>query len=162
MIKILSFIVSLLGSTIVYLLASYFLLDQINFFRAILGLIVLIILIVILRTIFTKERPDAHLIRKRFSHLSHAKLSFITHKLEELNKRKFASGHVARVLLFGLIYYSMVPEFYYLIGIILVSIIVGFSRVILKKHTKVDILFGLIVGVVSFFLSEYISLLIFS
>jgi len=162
MIKIFAFLVSLLGSITMYLLASYFFLDQINFFRAIVGLIVLILLIVILRTIFTKERPDAHTIRKKFGHLSHAKLNFILHKLDDINKRKFGSGHVARVLLFGLIYYSIIPKLYYLIGIIILAIIVGFSRVILKKHTKVDIVFGLIVGVVSFFLSEYISLLIFS
>lgn len=162
MLKILAHIVSLLGSFIVFLLASYFLLNQINFFRAVLGLIVLIFLIVILRTIFTKERPDAHTIKKRFHHLSHAKLSLITRKLDALNKRKFASGHVARVLLFGLIYYSVVPELYFLIGVVVLALIVGAARVYLKRHTKLDVFTGLVVGVVSFFASEYLVFLFFS
>ncbi len=160
--KPLAYVVSFLGSVIVYFVASIVLFDQINFFRSVVAFIVLTFLIVILRTIFTGHRPNAHNIKNKMHGFSYAKMRLLTQKIHELNKRKFASGHVARVLLLGLIYYSVFPEVYFLVIVLLVSLAVGASRVYLKYHGKWDVLTGLIVGGASLFIGDYVIFLLFS
>ena len=125
------------------------------------------ILIMLLRLVFMGERENLESFEGKFSHLGRGYLRRIKEFYLNLDRRKFASAHVARVVLIFSAYYLFFGELGFFkydvlfLGIIF-SLIVGFSRVYLKRHTFIDIIFGFIVGGASAYLVNYFFLSISS
>lgn len=102
------------------------------YLKIILALIFTELLCILIRLIYKKERPVAKT----------AEIFF-----ERLEANSFPSSHTARIsLLTTMVYLSYKNPMLSLI-FFFASLLVGYSRIYLKRHYFLDVLFGYIIGV---------------
>ncbi len=100
-----------------------------------LGFVIGFILLIPLRLLYFKNRPQ----KETYSNL-----------IERLDASSFPSWHTARIVFFaitGIIYFK--NTFLTIISITLV-ILVGYSRIYLKKHDWIDVLGGIVLAGVTY------------
>ncbi len=158
MLKLLMHLIGLLASFPAVIVALFiFINDLALFFQLTVGVIVLTILIFLLRIVFKKERPNIHGMKKSFfQRLSKTKLKMITSYLEDIEKRSFASAHVARVVVFGVVLYFNNFSLDYVIGLGVFAIIMAISRLYVKRHVFIDVITGSIIGGISGYFGYYV------
>lgn len=142
---------------VLYYFEIFFLNDALT---ALVALVVSTIIIFVLRIFVPKEKQDRHRFEKTFierfgkKHKSKA-LEFF----ETLEKRHFVSGHVCRASILGFI---LITKFLFRTDYLLIIagyiVVMAISRLILKKHTLLDVLLGAVLGVVSVY---FVDLLLF-
>lgn len=72
----------------------------------------------------------------------------------------FPSGHATSVMAFAIAIFAYFDKKWSFIGFIF-ALIMGFSRVYLIAHYFTDVIFGFIIGTISFFVAYYITVLIY-
>jgi membrane-associated phospholipid phosphatase len=110
-----------------------------------IGLILILIITTLVRIIYFKDRPN-----KEEHH----------NWIERIDASSFPSMHTARIFFFGLVMsqfwdYSLNLTILFLV----VSLSVSYSRIFLKKHDWWDLLGGLVLGVISFWIITFIHLI---
>jgi len=75
--------------------------------------------------------------------------------LEKIDAGSFPSLHTSRITIVYLSLFASTTLLSLKIGFIIVIMLVGFSRIFLKKHYPVDVLGGLICGLLIFWLSRF-------
>ena len=128
-----------LGSLFTYLLITIFLLIQKSyqlFSKLAIGLIIIYIITITIRSFYFKDRP------KKYPHSSF---------IERLDASSFPSLHSERIAFLSALFITYFNNMIVSVFLILLTIGVSYSRVYLKKHDKIDVLAGIIFGVVIYF-----------
>ncbi|MDD5649957.1 MAG: phosphatase PAP2 family protein [Candidatus Nanoarchaeia archaeon] len=99
----------------------------------IIGLIIIETIGALFKIFFFKKRPD----HQKYSNL-----------LEKVDAGSFPSIHSARIVLLVLSIYHFYTSLFILIFGIVMILLVGYSRISLKRHYLIDILFGYLMGVI--------------
>ena len=129
-----------LGSLWFYLIAVlYFFIVQ-NYAllkKLVIGLLSIYLIVITVRTFYFKERPS------KYSYKSY---------IERLDASSFPSLHAARIVFLNiaLMNYFNNSLASFLLAILIVIVI--YSRIYLKKHDAMDVVFGFILGAVVYFL----------
>lgn len=163
-IKFFMFLISLLASFPAAALGTFYFFDQTSIFWAlVVGIILTFIIISILRTIFRVQRPSVRSFKGGlFGHsMSRGKLLRFRRYLHEIEKRSFASAHVARVAVFIAVLYLAGYSYSWTVTLLLFMILIGLARLYLKRHRFIDIITGAIVGLFSGYVGVYISNMFF-
>ncbi|MBS3140692.1 phosphatase PAP2 family protein [Candidatus Woesearchaeota archaeon] len=138
--------ISTLGGIFFYGFILIFLLiiNQYELFKKLfIALIIVYFFAIILRYFFFKERP----VKEKYTNL-----------IEKIDSSSFPSLHAGRASLYSLFaYYNL--NFNLFIFILIISLIILYSRIYLKKHYVKDILAGVLIGILAFYISN--SLIIF-
>lgn len=150
MIKILMFIVSLLASFPVAIVAAFYFLDDSSvFYGLLLGILIMTIAIFIFRAIFRKERPNINSLNSKFlrTRMTRSRMRSFRDKFLELEKRSFASAHVARVGVFLSVLYLHNYSFEWTSTLLGLMVLIGVARLYLKRHRFFDLITGAVIGV---------------
>lgn len=159
-IKMLMFIISLLASFLVSVLGVIYFIDNDKlFYSLVMGILLTFVIIAILRTIFRVQRPHIKSLKGGlFGHsMSSGRLLKFKKYLRELEKRSFASAHVARVAVFMSVLYLFGYPYSWTFTLFLFMILIGLARLYLKRHRFIDLITGAIVGIFSGYAGFYIS-----
>ena len=127
-----------LGSTPFYGLVCLFFLLQKNwgiFFQLIIGFILVMIVCYIIKAIYHKERPD---------HMHSGRPQNI---FEKVDLSSFPSVHAARTAILYQVINKNFESFGLWFFMLLFLIVVAYSRVYLRRHTIVDVIGGVIIGI---------------
>jgi undecaprenyl-diphosphatase len=122
-----------------YLFLSFFvmLLGELKLFLwLIIGMIISYLIVIIIRIIFYKERPR----KEKYN-------TFI----EKIDASSFPSLHSFRITLIFWLFYFNYKSLYITIMVFFIGLAVFFSRYYLKKHFRIDIFWGFILGLVTSF-----------
>ena len=163
-ISMLMFLISLFASFPVAVLGAVYFYDQQKIFVALIaGIILTFLVIALLRSIFRVQRPNVKSLKGGlFGHsMSRGKLLRFKRYLHEIEKRSFASAHVARVAVFMTVLYLFGFPYSWTFTLLLFMILIGLARLYLKRHRFIDIITGAIVGVFSGYAGFYISNMFF-
>jgi len=114
------------------------------FFELLFGLIFIMIVSILVRIIYFKHRP----IKQNHTNL-----------IEKLEASSFPSIHIARITFLSLIFIFLFQDRFIGVFFILLAILTSYSRIYLKKHDWFDLLGGLILAAITFWISSFISLL---
>ena len=131
---------SALGGSVFYgfVLLLVLLLGELElFFSLLIGFFFSLLIIILIRTFYFKDRP------KKEKHNSY---------LEKIEASSFPSWHAARAMFLALMFSYLFVNKLMTIFLIIIALLVSYSRIHLKKHDWVDILGGLVLGVVTFLL----------
>jgi undecaprenyl-diphosphatase len=121
----------------VFLIVFFLILEKTNLgITLFINIIISTLLCYVIRFFYFKERPH--------------KRSYKT-LLEKLDASSFPSTHTARSFGAALILSYYFPEL--LILILLLAIGIAISRIYLKHHYKIDVIFGILIGILSGFVS---------
>lgn len=133
-----------LGSLWFYLIAVlYFFIVQ-NYAllkKLIIGLLAIYLIIIGIRTLYFKERPS------RYPHKSY---------IERLDASSFPSLHATRIVFLGLVFVNYFNNNLASFLLVILIVIVIYSRIYLKKHDTVDVVFGSILGAVVYFIVNFL------
>ena len=111
-------------------------LEKTNLFRdLILGFVITITVVILIRLFYFKNRP------KRMDYKNW---------IEKLEASSFPSLHSARAIFLTLILIRFFNNNYLTIILILTAILVIYSRIYLKKHDWIDVVGGIILGIVTY------------
>jgi len=129
------------------------------FWLFIISIIVCTVIIWLLRLIFKGKRENTKSIEQQL--LKHGtKGKGLLKKFKDtylkLEERSFASGHVARVGAFGYIYYEYNSSIEALIIFVCVALVVAISRIYLKKHNRLDVFIGFVIGLIAGYVAKII------
>ena len=128
--------ITFLGGILFYLIVSFLFLyfqKQDIFLKLILALISVYLITAIIRMFYFKNRP------KKLNH---------SNFLEKLDASSFPSIHAARATLLFILFSLINLEKLFLIAIMFLLLLsVYYSRIYLKKHDIIDILGGIILGI---------------
>ncbi len=129
-----------LGGTPFYLLLTLTILfiDQRIFIDLIFGFIVTLVIVVGIRTFYFKSRPN----KQKYNNF-----------IEKIDASSFPSWHSARIIF---LVFALTSFLHLRIIFGLIAVGVMYSRIYLKKHDSVDILGGVILGLVTFWLSTFL------
>ena len=133
-----------LGGLIFYLMVLGFVLLNLQFllfWQLLFGLIVNIVVVVVIRILYFKNRPK----KQEFTNI-----------IEKLDASSFPSLHTARIFFMALVFLIYFQNVYLGIFLILVACLVAYSRYYLKKHDSYDLFGGLVLGVLVFYISTFI------
>ena len=114
------------------------------FYDLILALLFSLGIVVLIRSFYFKNRP------KKESYQNY---------IEKINASSFPSLHTARSIFLGIYFITLTQNFFLEIAIGIVSLLVAYSRYHIKKHDTWDIIGGVILGVVTFWITSVFSLL---
>lgn len=139
--EIIEDITSLGGMTIycVVVLFSLFV-DSIVGFKLILMLIIAYIITGVIKSFYKKERPK----EESYKNI-----------IEKLHSRSFPSLHTMRATMLGITFANILNERLAIILSVLLILIVGWTRMILKKHYFTDVLGGIIFGIIIFLIVNF-------
>ncbi|MBU0457144.1 MAG: phosphatase PAP2 family protein [Nanoarchaeota archaeon] len=112
------------------------------FFKLLIGLIFIMFASLLIRIIFFKNRPR----KQEYNNL-----------IEKLDASSFPSIHTARIIFQSLIFINFFNDKLITYFFILLSILVSYSRVYLKKHDWFDLLGGLILAGVTFWITSFLA-----
>jgi membrane-associated phospholipid phosphatase len=131
--------ISALGSLMFIILAIIFLIfiDYKSALVVIIGLILIEIIGSLIKLIFNKIRPN----KQKFANI-----------LEKIDAGSFPSIHSARTLLIGLSIFHLFSSKIVLLFIALIVLLVGISRLVLKKHYVIDVITGYFLGFLVWYL----------
>ena len=130
-----------LGSLYIYMIIALiflFLGDYVLFLRFGFGAVFTFLISVIIRLIYFKERPN----KQEYSNL-----------FEKIDAGSFPSIHAARASFMFLILNNYFQNILIAIFLLLIALLVLYSRIYLKKHDIVDVGGGIIIGLVLGFLA---------
>lgn len=163
MIKILLFLIGFVASFPVSIAASFYFFPELNIFiQLIAGIIISSIAIFILRLIFRAERPNVDGLEKKIlNRLSSRHLRNLKEYFEKVERRTFASAHVARVGIFLAVLYLNNYSFDWTLGLLALMVIIALSRLLLRRHRFFDVIVGAILGVASGYFGFYLYNLVF-
>lgn len=137
--------ISAFGSLICYilLLAIALILGKYElFYKIILGLILIYIATIIIKTFYLKNRPK--------------KISYSNY-LERLDASSFPSLHASRTAFLGLALSKYFNNYNFTVIIIILALLIAYTRVYLKKHDFMDVSAGIILGVAVYFAVNFIA-----
>ena len=137
-----------LGTAFFYSILFLFLLsiNQVNLAMHIaLGLAVCYILVFILRVFYFKERPE----KEHYFNL-----------FTKINASSFPSLHTMSSIYVAVVLANAIKKPAVSIFLTIVSLLIAYSRIYLKKHYFIDVFFGLILGVIVSII--YLSIINFS
>ncbi len=129
--------VTSLGSAYFYFLALVFLLsiDQSKLvFQLALGLVISYVIIFIFRLFYFKERP----VKESYSNL-----------FTRINASSFPSMHTLSFTYFSIVLIKTLNNKLTTIFLLILTILVGYSRIYIKKHYFIDVLYGWILGIIT-------------
>ncbi|MFT4261707.1 MAG: phosphatase PAP2 family protein [Candidatus Woesearchaeota archaeon] len=106
-----------------------------------LGLVISYIVIILIRSLYFVDRP------KKQDHKNF---------LEKIDASSFPSHHAIRITLLMLGLIKIITNVYVNLLLILTIIIVSYSRIYLKKHRYIDVIAGIIVGIIIYYSLEFI------
>jgi len=133
--------ISTLGGVFFYSFILIFLLLIKNFTlfkKLFIALILIYLSSITLRYFFFKERP----VKEKYTSL-----------IEKIDSSSFPSLHAARASVLSLFaYYNL--QFNLFLFVLILSLIILYSRIYLKKHYFKDILAGILIGILSFYLTN--------
>ena len=134
-----------LGGMVFYFLFSLWFLfdkDYSLFFILFLGVIIIYLFTIIIRAVYFKQRPR----KQKYKNF-----------IEKIDASAFPSVHAARIsfLLMFLFFYIFKDLILMMLAFILTLLII-YSRIYLKKHDLIDVLGGVILGIFSFIISSRI------
>lgn len=134
---------TLFGTPVFYgfFILVLFILESPLVFRIVLALILVELLCIVVRLVYKKERPVA----KRGEGF-----------LLKLEANSFPSSHTARISLLATTVFLGYENTALSLIFIFASLLVGYSRIYLKQHYFVDVIFGYIIGVVIGVIAFYI------
>jgi len=134
---------TMLGGFIFYFLLLIFMLalQQLTlFYRLIFGFLFTFLIVLGIRSFYFKSRPNQQIYR-----------NFI----EKLDASSFPSLHTARVTFLALLFSFHLQQIYTTIFFSIIALLIIYSRVHLKKHDWKDLLGGIILGLITFWLSSF-------
>jgi undecaprenyl-diphosphatase len=132
-----------LGSFIFYCLLLLLVLafQEFNlFFKLLFGLIFIMVISVLIRMIYFKHRP------KKQDH---------SNFIEKIDASSFPSIHTARIVFLSLIFIFFFRNNFVTAFFVVLALIVAYSRVYLKKHDWFDLLGGIILALVTYWLTSF-------
>ncbi len=121
----------------------FLLLNQIRVFKILLsGFILSYLISVIIRLIYYKDRPNKE---------NHSNI------LERIDASSFPSVHSMRSVFIAITLSNLFNNYYVSVFLMLVALIVCYSRIYIKKHYWTDVIVGLILGIIlALLLNRYI------
>ena len=111
-----------------------------NFKILLLGLLVNEVVGSLIKFFFHKPRPDG----QKFNNA-----------MEKIDAGSFPSLHTSRIVVVYLTLAYLSPDWWFRILFLLVILVVGYSRVFLKKHFPTDVAGGLVFGGLVFYLMTF-------
>ena len=148
--------IHVIGSTYFYLLIALIFFEQLT--ALIIGLVIASSITITARLFVNKKRksiPKNHLLDWVIRYIPTGLLYTI---LKELNSRSFISMHTARLAMLFFVLGISISSYFYL-GLIL-SLVMGYLRILEGYHDFVDVAAGFIVGLYSGYMSYYIMSLL--
>jgi len=133
-----------IGGTPFYLLILLFTLvfgQVMLFWQLLAGKVFVTLVVILVRLVYFRDRPHKQ---------EHNNI------LEKLDASSFPSLHTARIFFMAFVFLSFFWDA--LVGVLLLglAVLVAYSRVYLRKHDFIDLLGGLILAIISFYLSTLI------
>ncbi len=130
--------ITVLGGLMFFLLFSFWFLIQEKFtifIVLILGQFIIYLIILIFRLFYFKHRPN----RIKYRTL-----------LEKLDANSFPSIHAARIVfLFIFLVAFVVKNIFFISLLFILTLLVLYSRIYLKKHYLIDVIGGVILGIIT-------------
>lgn len=128
--------ISVFGGLVFYLFISilYFIIFKniILFITQLLGLFLSYIIVILIRVLYYKKRPD----NQKYSNL-----------VEKIDSSSFPSMHSIRICMIFIFTYYYLNNFFLSLLFLSLIFLVSFSRIYLKRHFLIDILVGYIIGI---------------
>lgn len=129
-----------LGGSVFYglILLLTLLVGEIDLFiKLLIGYFFSLLIVILIRTFYFKNRPNKQ------KHQNY---------LEKIDASSFPSWHATRAIFLALLFSYFFVNRYVTTSLIIMALFVSYSRIKLKKHDWVDVLGGLILGIVTFLL----------
>lgn len=121
------------GYILIVLIILMYLLNQIRLFKILLlGFILSYLMSFVIRLFYYKDRPN----KEKYSNL-----------LAKVDASSFPSVHSMRAIFLAIIFSQFFNNQYLSIFLILVALLVCYSRIYIKKHYLVDVIIGFILGI---------------
>lgn len=140
--------ITALGTAFFYVLLVIFLL-AINEYRVakhiFLGIIICYAFVAVLRMFYFKERPEKEDYFNLFT---------------RINASSFPSLHMMTSTYVAFVLANSIKKPLASIFLVVLALLIGYSRIYLKKHYKIDVFFGLILGIIASLI--YLSIISFS
>ena len=136
--------ISSFGSLFFYILAVLIFLILGNyraFVELLAGLAIIYIVTAILRTVFFKERP------RRYNYNSY---------IEKLDAASFPSLHASRTAFIGAFFMAYFGNIILAAALVLMTLLIAYSRIYLKRHDFKDVAAGIILGILVYFAVQYL------
>ena len=106
-----------------------------------MGLVIIYVIVVLIRTFYFKDRP------KKYSYGNY---------IERLDASSFPSLHSSRATFLAMILIKFFNNIFMSAFLVLLAIIVYYSRIRLKKHDFKDVLWGVVVGLIVYLIISYL------
>jgi membrane-associated phospholipid phosphatase len=107
------------------------------FIDILIGGVFSFLVVILIRTFYFKNRPNKE---KHKGYIS------------KIVASSFPSLHSARAVFLGLVFYSYLSSYLLSLFVIVMSLAVVYSRVYLKKHDFVDVIGGIVLGLVTYWI----------
>ena len=127
-----------ISSTAIILLMVWFLIDAALFMQLLLGILVTISIVIIIRLIYFRDRPKKQV---------HSNI------IERIEASSFPSLHAARSSFMALVFITYFDILVLNIIIVIIALLISYSRVYLKKHYWSDIFAGWLLGGIIYYYS---------
>lgn len=108
------------------------------FYQLLLGFIATTGFVVLIRTFYFKDRPN----KQHYSGF-----------LERIDASSFPSLHATRVVFYSLVFINFFSNSFITAWFFILMILVVYSRIYLKKHDWIDIIGGILLGLMVFWIS---------
>ena len=115
--------------------------EFILFYKLIFGFFLTLLTVILFRMIYHKNRPQ----KQEYKNF-----------VEKMDALAFPSWHASRIVFLALIFTYLFNNNYLTTLFIITTLLVVYSRVYLKKHDWVDVLGGIVLGILAFWLSGMI------
>lgn len=130
-----------LGGTPLYFLFLLFVLvskEFVLFWQLFTGMVFATLIVILIRLFYFKNRPR----KQEFRNI-----------LEKLDASSFPSLHTARIFFLALVMLNFFNDKLLTVILLVLAALVSYSRVYLRKHDFVDLFGGLMLAIVTFYLS---------
>ena len=129
-----------ISSTAIILLMVWFLIDAALFKQLLSGILATIFSVIIIRLVYFRDRPK----KQVFGNI-----------IERIEASSFPSLHAARSSFMALAFIYYFDILVLNIIIVVVALLISYSRVYLKKHYWSDIIAGWILGAIVYYLTTF-------
>lgn len=103
-----------------------------------LGILIIQVIGVLIKLLFNKKRPN----KQNYTNI-----------LEKIDAGSFPSIHSARSILIALVLYPLFSHIAVTMVLFALAILVGYSRMHLKKHYLIDVIGGYLLGLIAWYLA---------
>lgn len=128
-------------SFFIFLLAFLLILQQALFMQLLAGFLLTFAVVVLIRTFYFKHRPA----RKEYSNY-----------FEKIEASSFPSLHAARIVFLAILFSAYFANQGLAILYTVIAALVSYSRIYLQKHDWWDVAGGVVVGVLTYFITANI------